>query len=463
MKGLKRMIDMQLPLTKIEEAFADALEGRKELRSISKTIKVYIEMICKALCSNDDDDKDVGDPLHFSVEFVNGKDQFLGISVYPSIECISRLCNHICECNSRRKFNESWRRMNEYTIELDENLFERSIIAFNPQELTAMLLHEISHVAFSSKKAEKFFECYLANRDFIKLARDMSSANILASIFYAVPITTTCGMHEWAIGNDGMMRDWICDQVFGVKGYQEHMVSALNKIIRTYGNTVVISEDVQNHNIDVDVKWANLNIKDIVRRSAMTRSEIFYRASRTRSFTVRRAYLYIIAKLGVGLKDRYTDGIVAMEAVLADIDEGVRPFTSVLSDYKFTCTNMKKAAAIEGLSVRAFEDAPAPESIRQRRPPKLPSDYAIDEISIEIDRVENHYDRIYVLDLIYNRLAEIDIFENYYTEIGEIHKYAAKIKAKREYLEKLRQAVLEKKVLDKNYTVFVKCPKGYEG
>ena len=81
MKGLKRMIDMQLPLTKIEEAFADALEGRKELRSISKTIKVYIEMICKALCSNDDDDKDVGDPLHFSVEFVNGKDQFLGISV----------------------------------------------------------------------------------------------------------------------------------------------------------------------------------------------------------------------------------------------------------------------------------------------------------------------------------------------------------------------------------------------
>ena len=63
----------------------------------------------------------------------------------------------------------------------------------------------------------------------------------------------------------------------------------------------------------------------------------------------------------------------------------------------------------------------------------------------------------------YNRLSEIDVFESYYTEIGEIHKYAAKIKSKREYLEKLREAVLEKKVLDKDYTVFVKCPKGYEG
>ena len=459
MKGLKRMIDIHVPLNKIEEAFADALERRKELRSIAKTIKVNAEIICQERRDTSSDDH-----MHITVEFVDGRDQFLGMSVYPSIECTERLCKRINDCNSRVRFIEAWKKMTDYTIEIDENLFDRSIIAFNPQELTAMLLHELSHVIFSSKKSEKLYACYLANRDFLKLARDRNSANILASIFYTVPVATICGMHEWNIGKNGMMEEWICDQVFGIEGYQEHMVSALNKIIRAYGTTIISSEDVQDHNLDVDMKWANLNIKDMVRRKEMLRSEIFYRASRTRSYTVRHTYLNMVARLGFGLKDRYTDGVIAMEAVLADIDEGARPFTEVLRDYKFASTNMMKTAAFESMAARAFDESmPALESVRNRKPPKLPSDYAIDEISIEIDRVENHYDRIYVLDLIYNRLEEIDTFESYYTEIGEIHKYASKIKAKREYLEKLRIAVLEKKLLDKNYSVFVKCPKGYEG
>lgn len=464
MKGLKQMIDIQVPLTQIEEAFADVLERRKELRSIAKTIKVNAEIICKACRTERSDGNDASANVNFDVKFVDGKDQFLGVSVYPSIEAAARLSKDIVYVKGCTAFIEGWLHMKDFVIEIDENLFDRSIIAFNPQELTAMMLHEISHVLFCSKKAERLYTCYRSNITFLNNTRNLREVSILTSIFYPVPVAVVCGMHEWTISKDGMMEEWICDEVFGVHGYQEHMVSALNKIIRAYGNTIVNAADVQEHNLEVDVKWCNLNVKELVRRRELLRPEIFSRASRTRSYTVRHAYLNIVAKLGIGLKDRYTSGIVAMEAVLADIDEGVRSFTNILSDYKFYNAEIKKTAAIESLCERAFtEVAPALEGVSRRKHPKLPSDYAIDEISIEIDKIENHYDRIYVLDLIYNRLEEIDRFESYYTEIGEIHKYAAKIKSKREYLEKLREGVLEKKVLDKNYSVFIKCPKGYEG
>lgn len=451
------MIDNKVPLKCIEDAFADALEGNKNLNAIAKVIKVNSEILVRGARDNDISG------TTFDIKFVDGKDQFLGMCVYPTIDnahCMSACIQNFKGC---RDFVDRWKSMTSYIIEIDENLFDRSIIAFNPQELTAMLMHEISHVIFSSKKAEQLYACYIANREFLKMTRDKAALSKLQGIFYEVPMTVICGIHEWNIGKDGMMEEWICDQVFGMTEYQEHMVSALNKIIRAYGTTIITQQDVQLHNVDVDMKWCNLNIRDIVRRREMLRSELLNRSSRARGYTLRHVYLDIIARLGIGLRDRYTNGVVAMEAVLADIDEGAREFTSVLSDYKFTCTNMKRAAAIEGLSVRAFEDAPALESLKLKKAPKLPSDYAIDEISIEIDKIENHYDRIYVLDLIYNRLSEIDIFESYYTEIGEIHKYAAKIKSKRDYLEKLREAVLEKKILDKDYTVFVKCPKGYEG
>lgn len=453
------MIDNKVPLKCIEDAFASALEGSKNLNAIAKTLKVNAEILCRSARGIDAH----CEYYDFDIKFVDGKDQFLGMCVYPSIGVAHRLCSDIGTAKGCRVFVNAWKNNYSYVIEIDENLFDRTIIAFNPQELTAMLMHEISHVVFSSKKAEQLYACYVANKEFLKMTRDKKAISALQGIFYEVPMMVVCAIHEWNIGKDGMMEEWICDQVFGMAEYQEHMVSALNKIIRAYGTTIINQQDVQLHNLDVDMKWSNLNIRDIVRRREMLRSELLNRASRARGYSLRHVYLDIIARLGIGLRDRYTNGIVAMEAVLADIDEGAREFTSVLSDYKFTCTDMKRAAAIESLSVRAFDDAPALESLRLKKAPKLPSDYAIDEISIEIDKIENHYDRIYVLDLIYNRLSEIDVFESYYTEIGEIHKYAAKIKSKREYLEKLREAVLEKKVLDKDYTVFVKCPKGYEG
>ena len=108
-------------------------------------------------------------------------------------------------------------------------------------------------------------------------------------------------------------------------------------------------------------------------------------------------------------------------------------------------------------------ESPAIESAKRGRAPKLPSQYDIDTISIEVDRISNHHDRIYVLDLIHDRLDQIQEFEEFVEYTGEIKRYSTKIKMLRDALDQLRIAVLRKNNFDKKYGIFVKYPAGYEG
>ena len=121
-------------------------------------------------------------------------------------------------------------------------------------------------------------------------------------------------------------------------------------------------------------------------------------------------------------------------------------------------------SAIESTLANCFTEE-ARESIFSKRKPSLPNNYDIDAISIEVDRIKTHQDRMYVLDLIYNRIEQINEFkESIETNRSLMDRYNPKITRMTEQLDAARIRVLNKRNLDNSdYKVFVKCPEGYEG
>lgn len=94
----------------------------------------------------------------------------------------------------------------------------------------------------------------------------------------------------------------------------------------------------------------------------------------------------------------------------------------------------------------------------------VPTQYDVDSIYVEVDRITNHADRRYVLDLIYGvedriqnilDLCEIDstIKSKYYSKMNNLLRQ----------LSDLRRQVLNKRSFDKQYKLFVRYPSGYEG
>ena len=102
------------------------------------------------------------------------------------------------------------------------------------------------------------------------------------------------------------------------------------------------------------------------------------------------------------------------------------------------------------------------ESVMNRRKKiktELPSQYEIDAISIEVDKITNHHDRIFVLDLIYEVLERVNNFEEAISpDPSLVRKWTGKINSMKDSLDKLRQATLEKKSFPSSYKFFVKLP-----
>lgn len=396
----------------------------------------------------------------FEVVLIDGKNEFYGMSCYPNLD---ELNNLIINMNSGNDFKKKWvYDLTKYTVEIDKNMFDRTIINFNPPEMTAMVLHEMAHTAFNDQLAERIWIAYKQNMAILRM-QEKKTVKAAQGIFYSIPVFMACGAHAWHMGKNGIYEEYECDKIFGLDEYRQHMESALGKIIKAYGTTIFPTDAQTDKLVDKNFKWCNVNITDITHRREAIRRDLFAMSNKSRSRSFKRACLDIMVKFGIGMKDNYTGELVATEAVLDMIESGEEEYNGILQKYSFTTLPSASGALESSLINMMSKESPAIESAKRGRAPKLPSQYDIDSLSIEVDRIENHHDRIYVLDLVHDRLDQIQEFEEYVEYTGEIRRYAPKIKQLRDSLDRLRLAVLRKNTFEKRYGVFVKYPEGYEG
>lgn len=388
-----------------------------------------------------------------------GKD-FFGFNVFPEIDKLEDICNKIA--NEDVKFKDivkRWRSIKEWEIVIDSLVFDRSFIAFNPKELTAMLLHEIGHVTQSDEPIEQFYRAYLESKSRLKNA-DKVSKKVLY-ILYTIPLAVACTSRRWVNDKNEIKLEISADKSLIETGYAEHLINAFDKIIKASGS-INRSEDMNYKEIESNVEWANMNIVDVIKRRDKLKDSLYYKAIQTNSGYIQALCARILNFLGVRMRERYT-GAVAESCMLNELINGEITLETHVPFY-----DIKKFGQIEARIVReqnALEVAnEAFFNKRKNSKVNIPDEYDLDRIFVAIDDIQNNYDKVYVLDLIYEQIEKLNDFEEAISmDETKSKKWAPKIEEMRQRLATLRKTVLSKNIAKKEYKVFVKYPEGYEG
>ncbi len=390
---------------------------------------------------------------NFTVLIIDGKNEFCGIKVYPDPAYMRTIYKKIDE-TSALDFCKSWLiDIKQYVVEIDSNCFNKYSINFTNKELTAMLLHELGHVAFSSTIPEVIYNSYKIHREEIRFG-NKSAVRVAQQIFYAIPTLIACGMHVIRVGKDGRKEEYIADKIFGIESYRPYLYSAIDKILRTYGTSIYLNEDNQKKTISNLIEQSNVSIKELSTRRRIIKDELLYQSANTHSKTLRKAYVEIMAKLGIGFTDKYSNATVATESILDAIDNGKLKLSGILNTFRMVDNHNSTLSAIEC----AFCDEKCQAS---KFVPTLPSKQDFELIELNIGSIRTNLDKLATLDEIYRLQENVSSYETYAQNNGTYDLYKFKIDQCKKSIAQLINATNDVDVTVVRFTDFLKYPTGY--
>lgn len=382
-----------------------------------------------------------------------GNEKFFGMRVYPDIEEMDNFCKDLVNEGDKIRFTDivkKWKKIDKWFLEIDGACFDRNQFNFNPKELTALTLHEIGHIIYSDKPIEGFYRAYQEVKARMN-SSDKATQKLMYDI-YMIPLTLACMQRRWVNGKNEVQLEIIADKTVVELGYGQYLLEALDKITRAIGS---LNNQNNQDELNSSMNWCQQNITDIMKRKEQLKDELYYRAVRTKSNYMKAMTIIILDKLGFKLRERYTGYVVENTIELLSDPEVMQkymPIVDVMESAKFDkFYNMMQSS--NSIAMEAIFNK------RKKVKVELPSQYEIDAIAVEVDKITNHHDRIYVLDLIYEVLERINNFEEAISpDPSLVKKWSAKIRQMKDELEALRQAVLTKKTFVTSYKFFVKLP-----
>lgn len=440
-----------LKISMIDDAFFNYLTDGNEKKCFTE-----ISSVLSALSKN----------KKFKISIVEcnpmKKDPFFGMRCLPEqIHSSQILRDMVADDYSLIKLIERWRTIQNWEIEIDSRVFDRDVINFNPQELTAMILHEVGHVIYSDKPVEAFYRAY--KEAYIRSKTEDKAKYKALYKLYMIPLFVACGFRSWKVDSYDLREEIFADNSVKKLGYADHLISAYQKIIRHFGTTGFLTAKKEDDEIVHSIQFCNRNIIDLEKRKEQLKDELYYIGIRNKGFWIRNVISDIIKDLGIVKKDKYYGNIVMEALSYEDYDD-----KDFLHKNKLMF-DLKSSIALESRIHMAIESCKmnqiAQEGMfRKKKKNTIPSQLDIDTIFVEVDRIQNHADRRYVLDLIYTQEEKInDFLEMNETNDTLMAKYKTKMEAMLKQLASMRQQVLDKRSFDKQYKVFVKYPVGYEG
>lgn len=401
----------------------------------------------------------------FSVSICNKnrKDSFFGMRVFPNVDKLDAFCEEILTGSTNGEMvpistiTKRWKNIDSWILEIDDTIFDKSFIVFTARELVALTLHEIGHVIYSDRPIESFWRAYKEARLRMEIS-DRAVQKLMYSI-YSIPMAIACMQRRWTSKNSNKI-EIVADRTVLELGYGSDLVSALNKILRQCGS-ITTDDNANTKEVETAIIWCNKNVNSVQNRKEHLKDEIYYQTIKTNSNYFKALGIIVLDKLGFKLKNRFT-GVVTENTIELLCD------SEILTKYSICKTEQydKFYAALETFTHKDI----AMESIFNRRKKikaELPSQYELDSIAIEIDKITNHADRMFVLDLIYEVMEKVQLFEEAISVDPKlVSKWDYKVSNMKNELERYRRAVLEKKISDRKYKFFVKLPDvaaDYEG
>lgn len=359
--------------------------------------------------------------------------EFFGMNIYPDTSTIDMIVKKIMNDDVKEKdVQEVWKECKEWFIEIDYKLLYNSQLATNPKEIVAVLLHEIGHTIYANTIVHRLykvirFKIIKSNYNLRKLCKNPKFYSL-----FNLAVLGACESKNFSYIDEKKEID--ADRFVVKCGYGVHLDSFITKLIMVTGNANVSrTEHDEENDVAIMAEWSLNNISLLELRRNKLRKDLSTRSSIEKSPFVKKILLRIRDRI-FGSKDVHT-----MEAMTAEYNT-MQLYNSIISE-----------------SFRDFVSGVGKlKKVKQ-------SD--LDVIRIEIDRIETLDDKYYVLDLIYDKLNVVNLGLEYYATGNGDRCSQSKdtLNVFRTTLEKYRETVLNMRIIDKQYGLFIKVPKGYEG
>lgn len=367
----------------------------------------------------------------------NLKGEFFGAHIIPT----EKECYKIADNIARVKENVKFEKCSEFVIELDSKLVYD--IGATPEEILAVLLHEIGHKVFYSKHRvhmkAKFLEVVLSNGAAVGTAMALGSL----VTFKFLLVTLVLNAFNSSFCNLLSLKDEIDSDSFAVcYGYGVHLHSVMTKIIdhSKMFTRFGVGRNKQKEDKAI-AEWCFKSIMDFNLRKKYIRKdlEMMLRSEKNpemvKIIKSQINSLDTMSKRGKGLGSVKMNLFSNGAGVVSNKSESFSSFAEM---------NAKGISYLE-----------------------------LDEIAIEIDRIRDHEDKLYVTsrihknladngkhiqrkekELIKNKLSDSQIKDN--VEMKELLAYRSQLL---DLLQRCRSA----RIREKHHGFIVGYPVGYEG
>lgn len=414
---MEKLVKKNLDMVALETCFKDIKSKRDVNGSLAQITRILKRQF----------------DINFKINIVdNRKNKFFGMSIYPDINDMQRLIYEIVNNQAHSKVIEQiWAESKDWHLEIDSLILYDGNLNANPSELVAVLLHEIGHIVYSNtipQRVNKVMRYELLHVSFtVKKLVKWEKAQRLFDLVI-IEACSTKNFHFINVHTERMADGFVVKH-----GYAESLDSFVGKLINSQGNSLINrTEGEMERDVKGIASWTVQNIAELEFRKTKLRKTLQTELLQSPSIYVRDVVRNISSKFFGSSEDSYNE-MVAEQYLITQHHKVIK----------------------EGF-LTMFDKLGKVKKIVQ-------SD--IDIISIELDRIDNQDDKIYVLDLIYDKLDTINIALDLIEQkkVDKVTVSKDKLIGFKAQLDKLRKDVLAVQIKDKSYGVFIKYPKGYEG
>lgn len=372
------------------------------------------------------------------------KEEFFGMCVFPDKATADALVKAMMNNKPLEMYQKIWEDCKNWTIEIDSKIIYDRKLNASPAELTAAILHEIGHVVYSNSIPQKLHKTM--SMSYVQLPFKIKELiKKTKNNFYKVylPVVAQASMNT----SYSLKKELEADKYVAKMGYGEHLEHLLQKIITCYGSRYTeCDKKAQEENLRVACNWSADQLQELELRQDRLRSSL---------------NVMVLTSPSVYIKDLFND-------IDHSIFKGVPSIDELVARNSNPNTIVKESVYIDLSKPYNFnlimENAKKEKKTKHNKYYKI-TQQDIDIVAIQVDQIKYQDDKIYLLDVIYDYITTLDLMEEAILN-GEKDKVPLTMKQIDTYraeLQDLRMRVLQYRIAEKRYGVFVKYPVGYEG
>ena len=398
--------------------------------------------------------------LKFEVSISNNEvHRFFGVNVFPSNETIRNMCalmykslgGRLCEeHDDSDHIVKEWQKCDCWRVEFDADMLYDISIKYSAPEIAAAMVHEIIDTVYTSTIPITVFRQFnMWSLEVKPVVRALLKHEKIQSLLH-LAVLEACESKIFRPLSDEdedgkVMRELLC-----LFGYRDDYTKLLERFVAN-GQMSLIEKTYKDvkHDIKIIMTWITNIINELEFNKTNLKDALESEKSASSSEIVKQALTHI--------RDEFFEGAVDNYRVLLSEQWHDTPHDAYASELAFECL-VKSLKAIATESVNTLFD--------KNGYLKKVTQLDIDILVVEAGRITTHDDKVYVLNMIYDRLkvinSALDYMENKDTKHVVKQSKASLLDMKKQ-LEDLRKTVLATRIVEKDYGVFIRYPKGYEG